>query len=126
MDDNIKNMEGMENKPSGQNPENSVEEVTNEVTENVENVSNENIEETTEDVANEDTSEENADEVTENGEISLEETKNTESEFDTKERKPIKNLGKIVISVVAVAMVATTAYAVLNPVNIIKRATTNS
>ena len=56
----------MENKPSGQNPENSVEEVTNEVTENVENVSNENIEETTEDVANEDTSEENADEVTEN------------------------------------------------------------
>lgn len=126
MDDNIKNMEGMENKPSGQNPENSVEEVTNEVTENVENVSNENIEETTEDVANEDTSEENADEVTENGEISLEETKNTESEFDTKERKPIKNLGKIVISVVAVAMVATTAYAVLNPVNIIKRATTKT
>ena len=126
MDDNIKNMEGMENNPSGQNPENSVEEVTNEVTENVENVSNENIEETTEDVANEDTSEENADEVTENGEISLEETKNTESEFDTKERKPIKNLGKIVISVVAVAMVATTAYAVLNPVNIIKRATTKT
>lgn len=126
MDDNIKNMDGMENKPSGQNPENSVEEVTNEVTENVENVSNENIEETTEDVANEDTSEENADEVTENGEISLEETKNTESEFDTKERKPIKNLGKIVISVVAVAMVATTAYAVLNPVNIIKRATTKT
>ena len=126
MDDNIKNMEGMENKPSGQNPENSVEEVTNEVTENVENVSNENIEETTEDVANEDTSEENADEVTENDEISLEETKNTESEFDTKERKPIKNLGKIVISVVAVAMVATTAYAVLNPVNIIKRATTKT
>ena len=126
MDDNIKNMEGMENKPSGQNPENSVEEVTNEVTENVENVSNENIEETTEDVANEDTSEENADEVTENGEISLEETKNTEAEFDTKERKPIKNLGKIVISVVAVAMVATTAYAVLNPVNIIKRATTKT
>ena len=32
MDDNIKNMEGMENKPSGQNPENSVEEVNNEVT----------------------------------------------------------------------------------------------
>lgn len=126
MDDNIKNMEGMENKPSGQNPENSVEEVTNEVTENVENISDENIEETTEDVANEDTSEENADEVTENSEISLEETKNTESEFDTKERKPIKNLGKIVISVVAVAMVATTAYAVLNPVNIIKRATTKT
>lgn len=126
MDDNIKNMEGMENKPSGQNPENSVEEVTNEVTENVENISDENIEETTEDIANEDTSEENADEVTENSEISLEETKNTESEFDTKERKPIKNLGKIVISVVAVAMVATTAYAVLNPVNIIKRATTKT
>ena len=103
----------MENKPSGQNPENSVEEVNNEVTENVENISDENIEETTEDIANEDTSEENADEVTENSEISLEETKNTESEFDTKERKPIKNLGKIVISVVAVAMVATTAYAVL-------------
>lgn len=116
----------MENKPSGQNPENSVEEVTNEVTENVENISDENIEETTEDIANEDTSEENADEVTENSEISLEETKNTESEFDTKERKPIKNLGKIVISVVAVAMVATTAYAVLNPVNIIKRATTKT
>ena len=56
----------------------------------------------------------------------MEETKNTESEFDTKERKPIKNLGKIVISVVAVAMVATTAYAVLNPVNIIKRATTKT
>lgn len=126
MDDNIKNMEGMENKPSGQNPENSVEEVTNEVTENVENISDENIEETTEDIANEDTSEENADEVTENSEISLEEAKNTESEFDTKERKPIKNLGKIVISVVAVAMVATTAYAVLNPVNIIKRATTKT
>ena len=126
MDDNIKNMEGMENKPSGQNPENSVEEVNNEVTENVENISDENIEETTEDIANEDTSEENADEVTENSEISLEETKNTESEFDTKERKPIKNLGKIVISVVAVAMVATTAYAVLNPVNIIKRATTKT
>ena len=126
MDDNIKNMEGMENKPSGQNPENSVEEVNNEVTENVENISDENIEETTEDIANEDTSEENADEVTENSEISLEETKNTESEFDTKERKPIKNLGKIVISVVAVAMVATTAYAVLNPVNIIKRATTKN
>lgn len=126
MDDNIKNMEDMENKPSGQNPENSVEEVNNEVTENVENISDENIEETTEDIANEDTSEENADEVTENGEISLEETKNTESEFDTKERKPIKNLGKIVISVVAVAMVATTAYAVLNPVNIIKRATTKT
>lgn len=116
----------MENKPSGQNPENSVEEVTNEVTENVENISDENIEETTEDIANEDTSEENADEVTENSEISLEEAKNTESEFDTKERKPIKNLGKIVISVVAVAMVATTAYAVLNPVNIIKRATTKT
>lgn len=126
MDDNIKNMEGMENKPSGQNPENSVEEVTNEVTENVENISDENIEETTEDIANEDTSEKNADEVTENSEISLEEAKNTESEFDTKERKPIKNLGKIVISVVAVAMVATTAYAVLNPVNIIKRATTKT
>ena len=126
MDDNIKNMEDMENKPSGQNPENSVEEVNNEVTENVENISDENIEETTEDIANEDTSEENADEVTENSEISLEETKNTESEFDTKERKPIKNLGKIVISVVAVAMVATTAYAVLNPVNIIKRATTKT
>lgn len=126
MDDNIKNMEGMENKPSGQNPENSVEEVNNEVTENVENISDENIEETTEDIANEDTSEENADEVTENSEISLEKTKNTESEFDTKERKPIKNLGKIVISVVAVAMVATTAYAVLNPVNIIKRATTKT
>jgi hypothetical protein len=126
VDDNIKNMEGMENKPSGQNPENSVEEVTNEVTENVENISDENIEETTEDIANEDTSEENADEVTENSEISLEEAKNTESEFDTKERKPIKNLGKIVISVVAVAMVATTAYAVLNPVNIIKRATTKT
>ena len=126
MDDNIKNMEGMENKPSGQNPENSVEEVTNEVTENVENISDENIEETTEDIANEDTSEENADEVTENSEISLEEAKNTESEFDTKERKPIKNLGKIVISVVAVALVATTAYAVLNPVNIIKRATTKT
>lgn len=75
MDDNIKNMEGMENKPSGQNPENSVEEVNNEVTENVENISDENIEETTEDIANEDTSEENADEVTENSEISLEETK---------------------------------------------------
>lgn len=116
----------MENKPSGQNPENSVEEVTNEVTENVENISDENIEETTEDIANEDTSEKNADEVTENSEISLEEAKNTESEFDTKERKPIKNLGKIVISVVAVAMVATTAYAVLNPVNIIKRATTKT
>lgn len=126
MDDNIKNMEDMENKPSGQNPENSVEEVNNEVTENVENISDENIEETTEDIANEDTSEENVDEVTENSEISLEETKNTESEFDTKERKPIKNLGKIVISVVAVAMVATTAYAVLNPVNIIKRATTKT
>lgn len=65
----------MENKPSGQNPENSVEEVNNEVTENVENISDENIEETTEDIANEDTSEENADEVTENSEISLEETK---------------------------------------------------
>ena len=92
----------------------------------LQNISDENIEETTEDIANEDTSEENVDEVTENSEISLEETKNTESEFDTKERKPIKNLGKIVISVVAVAMVATTAYAVLNPVNIIKRATTKT
>lgn len=128
MDDNIKNMEDMENKPSGQNPENSVEEVTGEVTENVENISDENTEEVAEDSANEDTSEENTDEVTENSEISLEETKeeNTESEFDTKERKPIKNLGRMVISVVAVAMVATTAYAVLNPVNIIKRATTKT
>ena len=33
MDDNIKNMEDIENKPSGQNPENSVEEFNNESTE---------------------------------------------------------------------------------------------
>ena len=117
MDDNIKNMEDIENKPSGQNPENSVEEFNNESTENV---SDESAEEVTENSANEDTSEKNTDEVTENrvDENTSEETKeeNTESEFDTKERKPLKNLGKVVISVVAVAMVATTAYAVLNPV----------
>ncbi len=127
MDDNIKNMEDIENKPSGQNPENSVEEFNNESTKNV---SDESAEEVTENSANEDTSEKNTDEVTENrvDENTSEKTKeeNTESEFDTKERKPLKNLGKVVISVVAVAMVATTAYAVLNPVNIIKRATTKT
>ena len=101
MEDNIKNMEDIENKPSGQNPENSVEEFNNESTENV---SDEGAEEVTENSANEDTSEKNTDEVTENrvDESTSEETKeeNTESEFDTKERKPLKNLGKVVISVV--------------------------
>lgn len=108
MDDNIKNMEDIENKPSGQNPENSVEEVNNESTEKVEST-----DEVTENRVEENTSEE------------IKEEK-TESEFDTKERKPLKNLGKVVISVVAVAMVATTAYAILNPVNVIKRATTKT
>lgn len=115
MDDNIKNTEDMENKPSGQNPENVVE-----VTENTnENISEENTQEVTE-KATEDNSENTANENV------LEGIENTKSEFDTNERKPLKNIGKVVISVVAVAMVATTVYAVLNPVNIIKRATTKT
>lgn len=115
MDDNIKNTEDMENKPSGQNPENVVE-----VTENTnENISEENTQEVTE-KATEDNSENTVNENV------LEGIENTKSEFDTNERKPLKNLGKVVISVVAVAMVATTVYAVLNPVNVIKRATTKT